>query len=88
MKTLIKLNNSVISPLLKKKCFESYDHFAICIRFHKNISSFKYLKKFLDMFLEEDKHVLVWLLKGDTQQNDIKINLVSLAVENNITKIL
>ena len=29
---------------------------------------------------------LVWVLKGDTQQNDIKINLVSLAVENDIPK--
>ena len=38
------------------------------------------------MFLEKDNHVLVWLLKGDTQQNDIKINLVSLAVENDIPK--
>ena len=30
------------------------------------------------MFLEEDKHVLVWLLKSDNQQNNIMINLVSL----------
>ena len=30
------------------------------------------------MFLEEDKHVLVWLLKGDNQQNNIMINLASL----------
>ena len=62
--------------------------FVICIRLHKNISSFTYFKKFLDMLLEEDKHVLVWLLKGDAQQNDITINLVSLAVENHIPKIL
>ena len=38
------------------------------------------------MFLEEDKHVLVWVLKDDIQHNDIKINLVSLAVENDIPK--
>ena len=60
----------------------------ICIRFHKNISSFTNFKKYLYIFLEEDKHVSVWLLKGDTQQNDIKINLVSLAAENDIPKIL
>ena len=40
------------------------------------------------MFLEEDKHVLVWLLKGDNQQNDIMINLVSLMTYPNPLKSL
>ena len=50
----------------------------ICLRFHKIFLVLHTQKKLHNMFLEEDKHVLVWLLKGDNQQNDIMINLVSL----------